>query len=93
MAHSTFPERIERVLIVGMVAGIALIMQRYNLLLFQAGLLILVASTLMQIAVGNIPKAGGVASSLARILLILAIVALIFGIGIALVPTLSRLGR
>ncbi len=93
MARATFPERIERVLIVGMVAGIALIMQRANLLLFQAGLLILVASTLMQIAVGNIPKAGGVASSIARIILILGVIALIFAIGIGLVPTLSRLGR
>lgn len=93
MARSTFPERAERVLIVGMLAGIVLMMQRANLLLFQAGLAVMVVSTLLQIAVGNIPKTGGVVGSLLRILLILGIVALIFAIGIGLVPTLSRLGR
>ncbi len=91
--RSSFIERAERVLILGMLVGIALIMQRLNLLLFQVGLTVLVVSTLLQIAVGNVPKTGGVVGSLLRIALILGIVALIFGIGIALVPTLSGLGR
>jgi hypothetical protein len=93
MARSTFPEQAERVLIAGMVVGIVLIMQRANILLFKTGLSVLVVSTLLQIAVGNIPKSGGVVASLLRILLILGIIALIFGIGILLVPTLSGLGR
>ena len=93
MARATFPERAERVLIGGMVLGIALIMQRVNLTLFKTGLSILVVSTLLQIAVGNIPKQGSVAGSLVRIVLILALVALIFAIGVWLVPTLSRMGR
>lgn len=93
MARATFPERAERVLIGGMVLGIALIMQRFNLTLFKTGLSILVVSTLLQIAVGNIPKQGTLGGSLIRIVLILAVVALIFAIGVWLVPTLSRMGR
>ncbi len=93
MARATFPERAERVLIGGMVVGIALIMQRVNLTLFKTGLSVLVVSTLLQIAVGNIPKAGSAAGSLGRIALILAVVALIFAAGVALVPALSGLGR
>jgi hypothetical protein len=93
MARATFPERAERVLIGGMLVGIALIMQRINVNLFKAGLSILVVSTLLQIAVGNIPKNGSVAGSMVRIVVILAVVTLIFAIGIFLVPTLSRMGR
>lgn len=93
MARASFPERAEQVLIAGMVIGIALIMQRINLGLFKAGLSVLVVCTLLQIAVGNIPKQGSVAGSLARIVLILALVAAIFGLGIVLVPTLATLGR
>ena len=93
MARTTFPEQAERVLIVGMLSGIAAIMQRYSLDLFKAGLSVLVVSTLLQIAVGNIPKTGGVARSLVRILVILCGVAGIFALGIVLVPLLSQLGR
>lgn len=93
MTRATFPERAERVLIGAMVVGIALIVQRYDLTLFKVGLSVLVVATLLQIAVGNIPKAGSAAGSLLRIALILALVAAIFGLGVALVPTLARLGR
>jgi hypothetical protein len=91
--RASFPERFERVLIGGMVVGIALILQRYSLPVFQAGLSILVVSTLLQIAVGNIPKNGGVGMSLVRILFLLCIIAAVFAVGILLVPTLSHLGR
>jgi len=93
MTKTTFPERAERVLIGGMLVGIVLLMQRFSLDLYKAGLSVLVVSTLLQIAVGNIPKAGGVAASLVRILVIVAVIAVIFAIGVLLVPTLSRLGR
>ena len=91
--RTTFPERLEQVLIGGMVLGIVLILQRYSLPVFQAGLSILVVSTLLQIAVGNIPKAGSVGGSLLRIVFLLCIIAAVFGVGILLVPTLSGLGR
>ena len=93
MARTSFPERAERVLIGGMVVGIGLIMQRLDLDLFKAGLSILVVCTLLQIAVGNIPKQGSVGASLVRIALIVVLIAAIFGAGVLLVPFLSRLGR
>ena len=93
MARASFPERAERVLIGGMVLGIVLIMQRSSIDLFKAGFSVLVVSTLLQIAVGNIPKQGSVGGSLLRIVLILGLVALIFALGVWLVPTLSGLGR
>ena len=89
----TFPERAERVLIGAMLLGMLLILQRYSLPVFQAGLAILVVSTFLQIAVGNIPKNGSVAGSLLRIVVLLCIIAAIFVLGIFLVPTLSGLGR
>ncbi|MCW6511164.1 hypothetical protein [Lichenifustis flavocetrariae] len=89
----TFPERAERVLIAGMLVGIVLILQRYSLALFKTGLCILVLSTLLQIAVGNIPKTGSTGGSLVRIVILLGVVAAVFGLGVLLVPTLSRLGR
>ncbi len=61
--------------------------------MFQAGLSILVVSTLLQIAVGNIPKNGSVGRSLVRIVILLCVIAAVFAIGILLVPTLSHLGR
>lgn len=93
MRGFTFPERAEQVLIGGMVAGILLIMQRINIDLYKTGLAVLTASTLLQIAVGNIPKRGSVGGSLVRIAVILVLITAIFGVGILLVPTLSRLGR
>ena len=89
----TFPERAERVLIGAMLLGMLLILQRYSLPVFQAGLVILVVSTFLQIAVGNIPKNGSVGGSLLRIVVLLCIIATIFAVGILLVPTLSGLGR
>ena len=89
----TFPERAERVLIAAMLLGMVLILQRYSLPVFQAGLAILVVSTFLQIAVGNIPKNGSVGSSLRRIVVLLCVIAAIFVVGILLVPSLSGLGR
>ena len=93
MARTSFPKRAEQVLIGGMMVGIALITQRSDLDLFKAGLSVLVVCTLLQIAVGNIPKQGSILGSLVRIALILLLVAAIFGAGVLLVPILSRLGR
>lgn len=93
MSRLSFPERLERVLMVGMVAGILVLALSPRVLwMYQAGLGILIVSTFLQIAVGNIPAHYGVARSLRHIVIILAIVAAVFVLGILLVPVLSRLG-
>jgi len=89
----TFPERLETIMIVALAAGILLIAQRYSLMLYKVGLSILVVATLLQIAVGNLRKDASVGRSLAFIVMVLAIIAAVFAIGILLVPYFSQLGR
>lgn len=93
MKTRSFPERLETTLIVGLVLGILLIAQRYNLTLYKVGLTILVVSTLLQIAVGNLDKEASTKRSLRFIAVILGVIAIVFSIGILLVPTFSQLGR
>lgn len=94
MKHGrSFPERMETVLIVGLCLGIALIAQRYSVGVYRAGLVILVVSTLLQIAVGNLRKDANVVESLKFIAIILCMIGAVFGIGILLVPTFAQLGR
>jgi hypothetical protein len=93
MKVRTFPERLETTLILGLVVGILLIAQRYNLTLYKVGLCILVASTLLQIAVGNLKKDASAGRSLYFIAKVLLVVAAVFGLGILLVPYFSEMGR
>ena len=88
-----FAERASQVLIAAMVIGILLIAQRYSFPLFRVGLVVLVAATFLQIAVGNLPANASAGRSLVLSLIILAAVAAVFDIGVRLVPVLSRLGR
>lgn len=89
----SFPEMLETTLIVGLLAGILLIAQRYDLTLYKIGLCILVVSTFLQIAVGNLRKDASVLRSLTFIATVLLIVAAIFAAGVLLVPTFAQLGR
>ncbi|PSJ62629.1 hypothetical protein [Kumtagia ephedrae] len=94
MASKTpFAERAEGVLMASILVGIVLVAQQYSLQLYRFGLCLLVAATLLQIAVGNIPKHLGAAASLVRIVVILCVVALMFLLGILLVPYFAQLGR
>lgn len=87
------PERLEPLLIVGMVLGIVLIAQRYSLDVYRWGLRLLVVSTVLEIAVGNLPTASGWRRSLFLIAVILCVFVGVFALGVWLVPLLSRLGR
>lgn len=93
MRRLSFAEGAERALIAALLLAILLIAQPWDIRIYRAGLLLLVAATLLQIAVGNLPKDAGAGRSLLLIALILAAVAAVFGLGIALTPFLSRLGR
>ncbi len=93
MQKPTFAERAELTLIVAMLAGILLVAQRWWIDVYRFGLVLLVAATFLQIAVGNVPKSLGFAGTAVRVVIILAVVALLFALGIFLVPHLARLGR
>ena len=94
-ARKTFQERAESFLIAAMVTGIALVaftpLQYFEFI--QLGLVVLVAATFLQIAVGNLPRDIGWKPGLVRIAIILGIIVTVFVVGIALVPVLSQLGR
>jgi hypothetical protein len=89
----SFPERAEIALIAAMVVGILMIAQRANVDVFRWGLRLLVCATILQIAVGNLPKDASVGKSLVLVAVILLVVAAVFSIGIWLVPVLSQMGR
>jgi len=89
----SFPERLETALIFSLLGSIFLVTQRYNFTLFKTGLSILVVSTLIQIAVGNLRKDASVGASLFFIAKILLVIVATFSAGILLVPVFYRLGQ
>jgi hypothetical protein len=84
--------RAEFALILIMVLGFLLIVQQWSFSLFQIGLLTVMTATILNIAVGNLPRAAGLGQALRLTLIILLIVACVFAAGILLVPYLARLG-
>ncbi|MDZ5700121.1 hypothetical protein [Chelativorans sp. M5D2P16] len=93
MQKVPFAERAEMVLIFTMLGGIALVAQRWSIDVYRFGLVVLVAATFLQIAVGNVPKHLGFAGTAVRTLIILAVIVALFCLGIFLVPFLAQLGR
>lgn len=94
MAARSFAQKAELTLIVSMIVGIVIITVSPRILwMYQTGLAILAVSTILQIAVGNLPKDADMKTSLVRIAIILCLIAAVFVAGIALVPVLSQLGR
>lgn len=85
--------RIETSLIFLMLLGFALITQPWNFTLYQYGVLTVIGATILNIAVGNVPKAARGWRAARAIVLILAITAAVFGIGILMVPYLAQLGQ
>ena len=85
--------RVELALICVMLAGFALIAQQTEFGLYRAGLVTVMASTILHIAVGNLPRGGGPVRTALWTVANLAIVAAVFAVGILLVPVLAQLGR
>ncbi len=85
--------RVEAALLSVMGLGILLVLQWWSFPLYQIGLVVLVLATLLNIAVGNLPRDASARRSLVLIAGILLLVAAVFGIGIVLVPVLAELGQ
>ena len=85
--------RIELLLIVLMMAGFLLITQQWSFFLYQFGLLTVICAAILNIAVGNVPRAARGWRALRTVTIILGVTAAVVVIGILLVPYLSRLGR
>ena len=85
--------RAESGLLLLFAAGLALVAQPWSQELYRAGLLAVMASTLLNIAVGNVPPALAPGPAMLRALLLLLILGAVFGLGYLLVPTLAGLGQ
>jgi hypothetical protein len=84
--------RAELALILIMGLGFLLIVQQWSFAGYQIGLLTVMAATILNIAVGNLPRTAGLGRSLRLTVILLSIVAAVFVAGILLVPYLARLG-
>ncbi len=88
-----FASRLQQILIALLLLSLALIAQQFSKAVYQAGLVLLIVSTILQIGASNVPPSAG-AKQTGRIMLIaLVIVAIVFGLGIFLAPYLIHLGQ
>ena len=85
--------RAESGLLLLFAAGLALVAQPWWQEGYRVGLVAVAASTLLNIAVGNVPPALTPGPALLRALLLLLILGAVFGIGYLLVPSLAGLGQ
>lgn len=89
----TFASVMQAVLIVLLIVSLLLIAQQQSLTLYQAGLLLLVVATFVQIGFGNIPPTASFKQSMKLLGLAMAIIAVVFGLGVVLAPYLIKLAR
>ena len=85
--------RAEIVLLSVLGLGFLCVLQTWSFALYRVGLVVVIIATLLNIAVGNLPRDASPLRAILLTLSILAVVAAIFAIGIALVPTLAALGQ
>ncbi len=88
-----FAAGLQAILVGLMLLSFVLIAQQYSKAAYQAGFILLVAATLVQIVFGNVSPGTGFGQSMKLLLIGLAIVALVFALGIVLAPHLVNLGR
>lgn len=89
----TFTSVMQLLLVFFMLLSIILIGQRSSFLGYKAGLILLVVTTLSQIAFGNIPPSARFGKSMRMYAIFMGVTALIFAISIAVAPLLVNLGR
>ncbi len=85
--------RAELTLISAMALGFLLILQPWSFGGYRIGLMLVLAATVLNIAVGNLPRDAAPLRALLLAAGLLLILAAVFGIGIALVPLLAQMGQ
>lgn len=85
--------RAELTLIVAMLLGFVLVLQTWSFDLYRAGLVLVLGATLLNIAVGNLPRDAAPVRAMLLFGAILAAVAAVFAVGVVLVPTLAAMGQ
>jgi hypothetical protein len=85
--------RAEFTLICLMGVGFLLVLQPWSYPCYRVGLILVLGATLLNIAVGNLPRNATPVRALLLTTLILAVVAAVFVIGILLVPVFAQMGQ
>lgn len=91
--RSRIVPRAEVLLIAAFLLGAVCVGQRISFGLFQAGLGLLLGAAVLLIATGNIRRDASLVLALGTGAAIVSVVALVFLVGVLLVPTLASLGR
>jgi uncharacterized membrane protein len=85
--------RLQAAIICLLGVGFLMVLQRWSFDAYHYGLMSIMGLTLLNIAVGNLPREASPRRAVLLLLLFLALVAVVFGVGIVLVPYLAQLGR
>ena len=88
-----FAAIVQGLLVILLLVSFAMITQQFNETLYRMGFLLLIASTLVQIAFGNLPPEAGFKQSIRFTAVVFIIIAIVFGLGILIAPYLVNLGR
>lgn len=93
MNTRSFASVIQLILVFVMLASIVMIGQQFEIGIYRVGLLVLIASSLLQVIFGNIPATASLAKSLRMFLIFAIVVVVIFVLSLLLVPLLVQLGK
>lgn len=88
-----FASVMQAALIILLLFSFVLITQQYSRTLYRVGFVLLAASTFVQIVFGNIPPTASFKRSMKLLGIGLAIIAMVFVLGIFIAPHLVNLGR
>lgn len=88
-----FAARLQSYLIVALIVSLVLIAQQFNKTVYQIGIVMLIVSTFLQIGASNIDPKADFKGSMKVMGIALSIVAVVFALGIYLVPIFLELGR
>lgn len=92
-SKTPFAARVQLVLVILMFTSIVMLSQSSWLPLYKAGLILMTITSLSQIAFGNILPNANFGRSMRQYAIYMAIIAVIFGLSIAITPWLVSLGR
>lgn len=93
MPKQPFTATVHIVLVVLMLTGFVLIGQQIEMTLYKVGLIVLTASTIVQIAFGNIPAHFDFKRAMRLFWPFMGIILIVFVLGFLLTPLLYALGR
>jgi len=93
MKEQNVVPRTEIVLLFILGLGFLLVLQTWFFALYRIGMITIIAATLLNIAVGNLPRDAAPKRAIMLTFMLLCIIGFVFVLGILLVPYLAQLGQ